>query len=262
MKKIYLIVFVFVLAASYAQTFSTKINNTLTECSCALSPWQFSGSSVASNSFSVNDSRHLYASDYGFSVPSGATIDGIEVSFNYSVNTAVTPTNTLRNIICMLMKGGASVGIDHSSSSFYYNTSTGVVNLGSSSDLWGTSLNAADVNSTNFGFDLKLNASVLNSFFKITNGILIRVYYTELSGIKESQISGSALYASGKKLYFDLNTNDNTKIEVFDLSGKKVFEETLQVNQNEIDLNSLNKGVYICKYKTTASEISRKIYVD
>jgi len=263
MKKIYLLLCVLSINIGLAQTSASKTNNTLTECACNLAPWTFGSNTSVSNSFTMTGhSRHLYAGDFGFNIPANAIIDGIEVSFTYTINTSATPANTLKDTICMLQKGGISQGDNKCSLTGFYNNPSGLISLGAYNDLWGNTWTPNDINAINFGFDYQLFTNVLNSQVGIIQGFQINVFYTNTSGIKESQSSSSSLYVHGKTLFFRTEFDANSKIEVFDALGKKVYETKPEAGQKNLELSHLEKGMYLYRMNSVKGEVSRKIYLD
>ena len=257
MKKIYILFFVISVSIGYSQS-SSKTCDTITQCGCPYAWWTINGIKADITFTATGLGRHLYASEFNFSIPSTATVTGIELSFSYTVN---APANTLEDTICSLMKYGFSVGAQKFAQTSPYNNNSSVI-FGNSADMWSTTWSPAEINLPNFGFDFRLRAKGITTQFGITNGFMATVYYTDLSGIKESQSSGSALYTAGKMLYLQNLNGANNKVEFYDMLGRKVFESAVDTDQGNVDLNKLNKGVYICKLYTGEKEISRKVYVD
>lgn len=254
-----LLVFIFILISFFGKSqTSSKTCDTITQCGCPYAWWTINGMKADITFTAAGLGRHLYASDFNFSIPSTATITGIELSFSYTVNAAA---NTLEDTVCSLMKNGISTGAQKFAQTSYYNTNSAVI-FGNSVDLWSTTWTPAEINMPNFGFDFRLRAKAPNTQFGITNGFMITVYYTDLSGINESQSSGSALYTYGKTLYLQNISGKNAKALLYDMMGKKVFERKLDPDVKNIDLNELNKGVYLLQLFTDGKEIIRKVYLD
>ncbi len=93
---------------------------------------------------------YLQASNFGFSIPTGATIDGITVEFQGWTTGSSPRPNDLN-----LMKAGTIVGNNDADSSTRFPSGEGAVFTGgSATDLWGTTWTAADVNDPGFGVSL------------------------------------------------------------------------------------------------------------
>lgn len=118
-------------------------------------------------------SNYIKCTTFSFSIPSGATIDGIVVEFEKAYNGAANPCkdNAVR-----IVKGGTIGSTDRSNGSNWTTTDT-IISHGSSSDLWGETWTDSDINATGFGAALSAVAvggvsQGLVDFCRIT------VYYT------------------------------------------------------------------------------------
>lgn len=86
--------------------------------------------------------------NYAFSIPSNATILGIEI--NLERRSSRTQNGGSRDNTLFLVKAGSAVGANRATTTAY--TTADVVELhGSSSDLWGTTWTPAEINAANFG---------------------------------------------------------------------------------------------------------------
>jgi hypothetical protein len=116
-------------------------------------------------------SGSLLATGFGFSIPSGATVTGVVVE----VEGSSTSTSVWR--VYLLVSGTRTGNFREAS----IPASEAYVSLGSSTDLWGTSLTPTQVNGTGFGAEIiarntgGFDASVSLDHVRIT------VYY-ELGG--------------------------------------------------------------------------------
>jgi hypothetical protein len=121
-------------------------------------------------------SHYLKATNFSFSIPTGATINGIvaEVEKKKGVLDSSDIDNSVK-----LVKGGTISGTDKASSTPWPNTDT-YTTYGSSSDLWGLSLTPSDINDTNFG--VAISSLIVSSDIGVDaniDHIRITVYYTE-----------------------------------------------------------------------------------
>lgn len=127
--------------------------------------------------------HYLKATNFGFAIPAGATIDGIvlEIERKCVVNSAL---NNAKDAIVKLVKGGTVSGNDKADTSTRWPTSDTYATYGASNDLWGLSLTDSDVNSSTFGAVLsalftrtgKINPDISVDHFRIT------VHYTASGG--------------------------------------------------------------------------------
>jgi len=164
---------------------STSVNWSIGSASVGISP--STGTTGNSNTFKITG--------LGFAVPSGATINGVQVSALRGTNRA----NAVSDVTVKLLKAGTASGNNKAAVGFWpqtlYNvytvptTGQGVAqNYGSNTDLWGNTLGPSDVNDTNFGVEFVCNqGSTRTTTAAIVFPITVTVYYT----ISSSDISGS-----------------------------------------------------------------------
>jgi hypothetical protein len=91
--------------------------------------------------------NYLLCVGYGFTIPAGATINGITVSVTRSSSGAPTGTN---DAAVRTVKAGVIGTTDRSTGTTYTNADV-VEAHGNAADLWGTTWTPADINNANFG---------------------------------------------------------------------------------------------------------------
>jgi len=101
--------------------------------------------------------HYLVATNYGFNIPTTATIKGIQVMINRNANQNWTWWG-IKDAHLYLVKNNLiqTSGSDKASSSIW-STSMATANYGSSSDSWSNSWTPTDINSGNFGVALSVN---------------------------------------------------------------------------------------------------------
>lgn len=155
----------------------TLANNTVWPGNAWSNPTNAASSddSRASATVGPDDTNYLKATNFGFSIPTGATIDGIVVEVERSC--AVANDATERR--ALLVKAGTVVGSDKSIGTGIPATDT-YKTYGGAADLWGTTWTAAEVNNSGFGFVFAAQQGV-NGPGKtaLVDHIRITVYYTE-----------------------------------------------------------------------------------
>ena len=157
--------------------------------------WTNPGNAAASDgsyatSFSNNDqtTNYLTWTGFGFSIPSGATIDGIVLEVG-----RLAQTTQVSDAGVYLVKGGSRVGVNRFNGVGIGGT-LAIATYGSSSDLWGATWTDSDVNASNFGAAWSaVNSSLANRTVSVDYA-RITVYYTTGSG---ATASASALVGSG-----------------------------------------------------------------
>ncbi|MFN8458290.1 MAG: hypothetical protein U0401_27170 [Anaerolineae bacterium] len=98
--------------------------------------------------------QYLQGTNYGFTIPAGATINGITVVINRQSNSFFITDSTVR-----LLKAGALVGSNLASGTTWPTNSFATATYGDTANLWGTTWTPADINNTNFGVALSAVSS-------------------------------------------------------------------------------------------------------
>ncbi len=147
-------------------------------------------STYATAANSVNGTSYfgLQATTFGFSIPSGATIDGIELTITRHASKATT-YNRVYDANVYVMKDTSNIYSKTANATNWPTTDADRV-YGGSTDLWGTTWTPTQINASTFG--ARLRAAV----YKTTGGdatttayvdaIKITVYYT-YAGVQNSQ---------------------------------------------------------------------------
>jgi hypothetical protein len=122
------------------------------------------------NADKLDEPHELVLTNFGFSIPTGATINGITATL---VTTGSNDPSS--GIGIQLTKNGtAAVGTPPTATSGW---SSGTVAIGSSTNLWGTTWAPSDLNSSNFGLLIQPQANSDGQVFKVYTA-KISVAYT------------------------------------------------------------------------------------
>lgn len=123
----------------------------------------------------VANSHYLKATNFGFSVPIGATINGILVEVQKKKAGTALITDNMVNIV----KSNGSFGTTNKADTITaWPTSEAYASYGSSSDLWGETWTSADINNANFGVGISANFTISMSTNASIDYIRTTVYYT------------------------------------------------------------------------------------
>lgn len=124
-----------------------------------------------------NITHWLRGTNFDFSsIPVGATINGIECAINRYGN----GVNYGSDAGLTLVLAGTAQGTDHISFD-YWPTTYGEKVYGSSSDMWGTALTLANIQTSTFG--VQLAASLWNAAGTLyVDYFKLKIYYTAASG--------------------------------------------------------------------------------
>lgn len=118
-----------------------------------------SDDSKANASSTANITTHyLKATNFGFSIPTGATIDGVTVEIERMTTNNTAARNTIDNIV-KLVKGGTISGTDKADTVTKWPIADAYGSYGGAADLWGLSLSYSDVNATDFGVAISANTT-------------------------------------------------------------------------------------------------------
>lgn len=122
-------------------------------------------------------SEYLVSSSHGFSIPAGATIDGIVVAIDRHQGAA----QQMQDHRVRIVKGGTIGSTDKASASIWETTPT-TVTYGSSTDLWGETWTDSDINAAGFGATIASIQTNASSVQARVDHITITVHYTAAAG--------------------------------------------------------------------------------
>ena len=140
------------------------------------------GTSVATmNTFGADQVvPFIRASNFGFNIPSGATIDGVEVRIVYG---ASVPANyPVEDLHLAWGVSAANLSVDNNATGLAGNDTT--IDYGGVSDTWGSSLTTGIINSSDFGMVVQFDrvGTTFSRAMRIEE-VLMNVHYTEASNI-------------------------------------------------------------------------------
>ncbi len=143
---------------------------------------------VSDNSYAIavasstSDSNYLKATNFGFAIPSGATINGVSVSIERYFST--TP-NSAKDKVVKLVKGGTVSGDNKADTGTNWPSTDTAKTYGGAADLWGLTLTDTDTNASTFGVVLQI-AKTISDGKTASNAyvdfISITITYTEGGG--------------------------------------------------------------------------------
>lgn len=132
--------------------------------------------------------HYLFATGFGFAIPTGATIKGISPSLKRQASAA----SSVLDAGVFLLKAGAVAGTTRAAAG-YWPTAPSANSYGGPTDLWGTTWTPAQVNASNFG--IALSAQIVTSQNAYLHGrVAITVYYTLAGGLTVA--ADAVIYAS------------------------------------------------------------------
>ncbi len=120
-------------------------------------------------------SHYLEGTNYGFTLPANATINGIQVTVG-RYESGLSSGNDVRDSVVSLMKSGTLIGSNKGATSTEWPTANTAASYGANNDLWGTTWTADDINATGFG--VALSANSVNNRIASVDYMQIAVTYT------------------------------------------------------------------------------------
>lgn len=144
--------------------------------------WVLPGNILSQNGVNTTSTanpttHYLKATNFGFTIPEGATINGV-VAEVYSASAHDGVDNTIK-----LVKGDAVTGNNKSTAQ---GAISGYRSFGGAADLWGVALTSADVNDATFGVVAQYSNGGKGSPVCAIDHIRMTVYYTASAGVPAS----------------------------------------------------------------------------
>ncbi len=177
--------------ACSATTVGPNAGSSFTQDATGTTGWGTMSDAISKNSVYASvsvvnsniTSHNLKIEGFGFSVPSGATINGITATVTLSKSSSFGTVTVTDNSI-RLIKADVITGSDYKrgSGSVWTTTDTDIV-YGGSTDLWGTTLTSSDVNDSGFGVAVSasLNTGGSGTGSARVDFVSITVDYTPLT---------------------------------------------------------------------------------
>jgi hypothetical protein len=164
--------------------------------------------------FGDRQTEYLQVKDFGFNIPTAASICGIEVNVVRSATNVdlVLHTSSVKDYDVRIMKNGAPVGTNGAYTTTEWPSSDGTTTYGGNGTLWGTTWSPADVNSSEFGFSISAKIHGTATLFPaaLINYISIIVYYLEPSTLHpqalQFQVANGANHSAA--LFWKSNATD------------------------------------------------------
>lgn len=127
-------------------------------------------------------SYYAKATNFGFSIPAGATIDGIVVEIERSANNNAGSNRVVDEHV-KIVKGGTIGSTNKADTATNWPTTDAYKTYGGATDLWGETWTYSDINASNFGAVIaSRNYTDSGATEAYIDHIRITVYYTESAG--------------------------------------------------------------------------------
>lgn len=132
---------------------------------------------------------YLQAKDFGFSIPTAASICGIEVHVKKSADNVLLNLAYVKDYNVRIIKNNTLTGPDRSDAN-EWSSSPAYITYGGPDDLWGVTWSPTDINSNNFGFSIAGEIVTTAALFPSAriDHISITVYYLEATVLPAQSI--------------------------------------------------------------------------
>jgi hypothetical protein len=125
---------------------------------------------------------HLVGNTFGFSVPTGSTINGIVAEVSTKASHDVGYDYAIDISVHLVKSDGATLSAEDKGNNAHISTTEAYITYGDSTSLWGETWSPEDINSNNFGLGFQVSIRAgggTNHTTAYVNHIRITVYYTE-----------------------------------------------------------------------------------
>lgn len=135
-------------------------------------------------------SQILKLTNFGFSIPTAANIEGVKVTVERKSTTVIGNVNLVYDVTAQLVKGGTIQGNNYAITGTAWPSSDAQANYGGTSDNWGLTLTPTDVNASNFGFAFQVDSTLGTAN---VDNVIVTVYYTLPNDVKFATSLANAL---------------------------------------------------------------------
>jgi hypothetical protein len=181
-------------ASPTAATLGTSATNT---AGPSTTPWIDPDNAVDTVAFATvaldqstgdSPSDYIDVTDFGFSIPTGSTIDGITVSFNKKGSDNGGGISDIKDSTVQLIVGGSATGSNKATTTEWPVAAT-VTSYGGSADLWTLTPTVAQVNASNFGVRIAALAVLNEAGTASVNSVKIAIAYTPPLRVRANKYS-------------------------------------------------------------------------
>ncbi|MHC4463939.1 MAG: CxxxxCH/CxxCH domain c-type cytochrome, partial [Planctomycetota bacterium] len=166
-------------------------SNAMNEAPVGIYAWSSTGNVFASDNSNagaynlpnLKQTNNLLVTGFGFAIPGGSTINGIEVAIERR-EAGKSSFVVIRDNLVSMIKGGTVTG-DNKASGADWPGTDGTATYGSSSDTWGEAWTSGDINAADFGVAISAKAISSLGFgneHAYIDHITITVHYTLAGG--------------------------------------------------------------------------------
>jgi hypothetical protein len=206
------------------------------------------------NNFMCYRSNIASFSGFGFTVPTNATVTGVELNVMQRVS---SPGGGIHDSVLTLAINSVSIGNDYASPINWFDTPQ-TVTYGSSTDTWGNTLTPTQVNDPSFGILYQLTNSNYDQPASV-DYMTMTIHYQLGTSIYSQNSNPSQVFFDGKNI--NIKTSQGQKLDIYSANGQIVFSKSFSSN-NTIDeviqTSSLSNGIYFIRIEGQYGRIFQK----
>ena len=147
--------------------------------------------------YEMDVTHYLRATTFGFTIPTGAVINGIEARFERKAAAAYH----IEDYSLRIVKAGSEQG-DNKASAIVWPTTDTYKIYGGAADKWGLAWTVAQINASNFGVSISAVNWEETSCTAYVDHVQIRIYYTEPS--INTKINISDVWKNGDEIKINI----------------------------------------------------------
>lgn len=220
--------------------------------------------------------EYLQATNFGFSIPTAATICGIEVNIERSATNLLLNFTSVTDNNVRIIKNGTRTGTNLANTSDPWPADNdATATYGNNNELWGTSWSPTDINSSNFGIAVSAQITGIVGLLPSAriNHISMTVYYLDPSVLSTSDTVRSTVKPvkvtdnAPIKCYPNPFTSfiqvagvvAGERVSVTDIYGQRLYLSAPAVSTTiQIDVNNLRPGIYVISTGKQKMKIQKK----
>jgi hypothetical protein len=207
-------------------------------------------------------SRYLMAQNFGFTIPAGASVDGVVAEV-----ICRSALGGINDTIVKLLSANQPAGNNNSPGNLPWTTLTTVITYGDTNNLWGLSLTPDSVNDSAFGIAIMVRNSSASPDTALVDNVRLTVYYSLATGtFSQTKTSGAgAAYFSPEDNALLISENIFPRIDfvtVTDIQGKIICAFNPPAINQKYFLPVMTNGIYFAIVRTNEKTVALKFAVN
>lgn len=184
---------------------------------------------------SITKSHYIEATNFGFSIPAGATINGIQVDVVRKASSASGACGTgaleiCDNVVSLITSGGSLISTNKATTTDWPIT-IATSTYGNGSDLWSATWGVSDINSSNFGVAIGAKGAGLGGPSCVVAGTLVLTVSHGEVPIEKLQIGEKIWSYSTSTKQMEIDTVTGVASEPISVDLNKLYDVTTSDGQ-------------------------------